>query len=203
MISVHTARRLGGLVVLAAALNACAQKRTVVVLVPDEDGRTGRAAVSNREGTVALTTPRSATVVDDKKAPADVRTMAEAEVAREFGDVLAALPPAPQTFTLYFRFDSDELTAESKVLVNKILEAVKLRSDPEVTVIGHTDTSGNAKANAELGLKRATAVSNLLVKAGLDKSIVEVTSLGETYLLVQTADNTPEQRNRRVEIAIR
>jgi outer membrane protein OmpA-like peptidoglycan-associated protein len=199
----HRARRLGGLLLLAIALNGCAQKRTLVVLLPDEDGRTGRAGVSNPAGSVDLTAPRNATVVAGRKAPADVTTMAEVDVAREFGDVLSALPPAPQTYTLYFRFDSDELTAESKALVTKILQAVKQRSDPEVTVIGHTDTSGNAKANADLGLKRATAVSNILVRAGLDKSIVEVTSLGETYLLVKTADNTPEQRNRRVEIAIR
>jgi outer membrane protein OmpA-like peptidoglycan-associated protein len=197
------ARRLGGLVLLAVALTACAQKKTLVVLVPDEDGKTGRAGVSNPAGSVDLTAPRNATTVAGKNAPANVTTMAEADVEREFGDVLAALPPAPQTFTLYFRFDSDELTAESKALVSKILQAVKQRSDPEVTVIGHTDTSGNAKANADLGLKRATAVSNMLVRAGLDRSIVEVTSLGETYLLVKTADNTPEQRNRRVEIAIR
>ena len=201
--AISRSTRLGGLLLLAITLNACAQKRTLVVLVPDEDGRTGRAGVSNPAGSVDLTGPRNATVVAGKKAPAEVTTMAEADVVREFGDVLSALPPAPQTFTLYFRFDSDELTPDSKALVTRILRTVKERSDPEVTVIGHTDASGDAKANVALGLKRATAVTNMLIAAGLDKSTVEVTSHGEAYLLVKTADGTPESRNRRVEIAIR
>jgi outer membrane protein OmpA-like peptidoglycan-associated protein len=41
------------------------------------------------------------------------------------------------------------------------------------------------------------------VQAGLDASTVEVTSHGETDLLVKTPDETPEPRNRRVEIAVR
>jgi outer membrane protein OmpA-like peptidoglycan-associated protein len=196
-------RQLAGILFLAATIGACAQKRTTVVLLPDEDGKTGRAGVSNTAGAVDLTEPRNTTVVAGKGKPGDVTTMTEEEVKRMFGDTLSALPPAPQSFTLYFRFDSDELTAESKALVTKILRLVKERTAPEVAVIGHTDTTGSAAANVALGLKRATTVGNMLVAAGLDKSTMEVTSLGETYPLVRTPDNTPEARNRRVEIAIR
>jgi outer membrane protein OmpA-like peptidoglycan-associated protein len=46
-------------------------------------------------------------------------------------------------------------------------------------------------------------VRNLLVEAGLAASAIEVTSHGEADLLVQTANDTPEPRNRRVEIAVR
>jgi outer membrane protein OmpA-like peptidoglycan-associated protein len=52
-------------------------------------------------------------------------------------------------------------------------------------------------------LKRATSVRNLLTEAGLDASTIDVTSLGEADLLVKTPDETPEPRNRRVEIAVR
>ena len=38
---------------------------------------------------------------------------------------------------------------------------------PEVAVVGHTDTMGDAKANIALGLKRAMTVRNILVQAGL------------------------------------
>ena len=196
------ARRLGGLL-LVITLVACAQKGTLIVLLPDEDGQTGHAGVSNAAGAVDLTTPRSATQVTGKERPGEVTVMAEAEVTRLFGDALSALPPAAQSFTLYFRFDSDELTNESKALVTTILRSVKERSTPEVGVIGHTDTTGTAAANIALGLKRATAVSRVLIAAGLDQSTVEVTSLGEAYPLVRTPDDTPEPRNRRVEIAIR
>jgi len=201
------------LVALAAAgAAACGPKRlaeptppgqALIVLLPDEDGTTGRAGVSNSVGSVELTAPRDATQVTGNRAPGAVTTMSEEDVKRLFGDALSALPPAPRSFTLLFRFESEELTDESKALVPEILSAVKDRSAPEVVVVGHTDTMGTRAANFALGLKRATAVRTLLVTAGLDESAVEATSLGEAYLMVPTPDETPEPRNRRVEIAVK
>jgi outer membrane protein OmpA-like peptidoglycan-associated protein len=95
------------------------------------------------------------------------------------------------------------LTEESRALVPEILKIVKERAVPEVSVIGHTDTMGAPRANIDLGLNRATTVRNLLVSAGLDASTVEVTSHGESNLLIHTPDETPEPRNRRVEISVR
>ena len=129
--------------------------------------------------------------------------MSEADVKRLFGDALAALPPAPRHFTLHFRFESDALTEESTALVPKILSTVKGLSVPEVVVVGHTDTMGDPRANLALGLKRAIGVRDILVKAGLAPSTIEVTSHGEADLLVKTPDNTPQPRNRRVEITVR
>jgi outer membrane protein OmpA-like peptidoglycan-associated protein len=124
-------------------------------------------------------------------------------VQRVFGRALAALPPAPHQFTLYFKFESGELTDESRGLVPEILRTVKERADPEVAVVGHTDTMGTPRTNVELGLTRATAVRDILVAAGLDRATVEATSHGEGNLLVRTTDETPEPRNRRVEITVR
>jgi outer membrane protein OmpA-like peptidoglycan-associated protein len=62
---------------------------------------------------------------------------------------------------------------------------------------------GDLRANVALGLKRANSVRDILVQAGLAPSTIEVTSHGEADLLVKTPDNTPEPRNRRVEITVR
>jgi outer membrane protein OmpA-like peptidoglycan-associated protein len=200
-----------GLAAAAAFAAACGPKSVagpnrpdgaLIVLLPDEDGSTGRASVSNPAGSVDLTTARRASNVVANQQPGLV-TMSEADVKRLFGDALSALPPAPQSFVLYFRFESDELTEESKALVPKILATVKGRTDPEVVVVGHTDTMGSPSANFALGLKRAGAVRELLVASGLDAATVEATSLGESFLLIRTADETPEPRNRRVEIAVK
>jgi len=200
-----------GLAAAAAFAAACGPKNVagpirpdgaLIVLLPDEDGSTGRASVSNPAGTADLTAPRNASNVAPNQRPGVV-TMSEADVKRLFGDALEALPPAPQSFTLYFRFESDELTEESKALVPKILATVKGRSAPEVVVVGHTDTMGTPSANFALGLKRAVAVRELLVASGLDAATVEATSLGESFLLIQTPNDTPEPRNRRVEIAVK
>ena len=176
----------------------------MIVLLPDpETGTTGRIHVSNPLGVVDMSAPRTATRVTGDARPGGVTTMSDAEIQRIFGSALAALPPAPRHFTLQFRFESDTLTAESTALVPEILQAVKALPVPEVVVVGHTDTMGDSKANLALGLKRANSVRDILATAGLALSTIEVTSHGEADLLVKTRDNTPEPRNRRVEITVR
>jgi outer membrane protein OmpA-like peptidoglycan-associated protein len=199
---------------LAAGLGAgCGPKRiqsavrpgdTVVVLLPDPgDGTVGRATVSNSAGATELVGAREFTTVSPNQAPTAVTAISEADVQRIFGDALSALPPASQQFVLFFRFESDELTDESRAMVPQILAAAKGRPFPEVAVIGHTDTTGTAAGNIELGLKRANAIRTILIAAGIDAALIEVTSHGEADLLVKTADDVLEPRNRRVEITVR
>ena len=177
---------------------------TLVVLLPDAETRTtGRVSLFNSSGSADLASARDSATATPRQRPGPVTTMSEQDVQRVFGAALAALPPAPVHFTLYFRFESNELTDESKALVPEILSIVKNRAVPEVMVVGHTDTMGGLRANVELGLNRATTVRNLLVQAGLDASTVEVASHGESNLLIHTPDETPEPRNRRVEISVR
>jgi outer membrane protein OmpA-like peptidoglycan-associated protein len=177
----------------------------MIVLLPDpETGTTGRIHVSNAFGSVDLSTPRAAMArVTADARPGTITTMSDVEVQRVFGQALAALPPAPRHFTLHFRFESGVLTAASTALIPEILKTVKGLAFPEVVVVGHTDTMGAARANYALGIKRANTVREILVRAGLSPATVEVTSHGEADLLVKTPDNTPEPRNRRVEITVR
>jgi len=177
--------------------------QATVVLLPESDGTVGRAAVSNPAGTVELGTARAATTVVPGQAPRPVTEMSEAEVQRLFGQALTAQPPAPIHFTLYFQFDSEELTDESRKLAGEVQTAVKAYPAPQVTVVGHTDTTGAAASNVELGLRRANAVRVILIQTGLDAAAVNVTSHGEATPLVPTADDVPEPRNRRVEISVR
>jgi outer membrane protein OmpA-like peptidoglycan-associated protein len=208
-------RFAAAIVMLSAALAAgCGPLRTkgpaartdadLLLLLPDAgSGATGSATVSGGGGSVVLDDPREFALVAGNGRPTRVRVMPESEVKRLFGDALAALPPPPVHFTLFFRFESDELTEESRAMVPDVLRALKDRPVPEISVVGHTDTTGTPASNFDLGIKRAHTVRSLLVAAGLDSSSVEVTSHGEAELLVRTPDNTYEPRNRRVEVTIR
>lgn len=173
-------------------------------MLPDPDsGVTGRAIVSNPAGTTDLNGPRASTSASTGGPPSPAVAMSEAEIQRIFGDALAALPPASRHYTLYFKFDSDELTDESRALIPQILEVVSQQALPEVVVIGHTDTTGTSQSNVELGLKRANTVRTLLIEARLNAALIQVTSHGEADLLVPTPNDVAEPRNRRVEITIR
>jgi outer membrane protein OmpA-like peptidoglycan-associated protein len=202
--------------VLAALITGCGPKQVagpspkprpthaMVVLLSDaETGATGRIVVSNQAGSVDIGGPRESTNATSAERPSPIKTLSQAEIDRLFGDAISALPPAPQHFTLFFRFQSDALTDESRALVPQILRAVKDRPDPEVAIVGHTDTMGMPPANVGLGLKRARMVRALLVDAGLAASTIDVMSHGEGDPLIPTPNDTPEPRNRRVEISVK
>ena len=120
---------------------------------------------------------------------------------RLFGDALASLPPAPQHFVLYFRFESEELTDESRRLVQDVLQAVKQRPDPDV--VGHRPHRHDrhaGQATSSSGCAAPTRCAALLVDAGLAAASIAVTSHGEAELLVRTADGVvrapqPPRRN--------
>ena len=206
-------RRLAPIVALALASTACAHRartipegrgRTLVALLPDPDsGVVGRGIVSGLAGSVELAEARASTVVSGKGAPTPVKALSEADAAQLFNDVLSALPSAPEHFVLNFQFDSDELTPESKALLPQVLNAVKGHPVPEVQVIGHTDTVGTSASNITLGMKRAEMIRKQLIDIGLDPTLMEIVSHGEADLLIKTADEVPEPRNRRVEISVR
>ena len=63
---------------------------------------------------------------------------------------------------------------------------MKDRPVPDVVVDrAHRHDRAQPASNVELGLRRANAIRSLLVDAGLDASVIEVTSHGEADLLVQ------------------
>ena len=209
----NTPRRPALMATLAVAVvvTACAPKsvrsdppaQVLVVLMPDADTKNvGKVVVSNPAGQTELSTAYASTRIKTSRAP-QVRTMKENDVMRLFGDVIATLPPPSLHFTLYFRFDSEELTDESRALVQDVLKSVKAQPVPDVVVIGHTDTTGNEQTNFELGMRRANAVRNLLIDAGLGAAAIDARSHGELELLVPTANEVFEPKNRRVEITVR
>lgn len=190
---------------VALSGSACAAKgRALVVLLPDpEVAIVGRANVENKSGAVDLASARDTTRVRGNARPSAVTTMSEAEVQAIFGEALAALPPPARRFVLNFRFESDDLTDQSRKLLPEILRVVRGHPFASVVVTGHTDTTGTHQANYALGLKRASTIRNLLIAAGLDAAQIEVSSLGETDPFVRTPDGTAEPRNRRVDISVR
>jgi outer membrane protein OmpA-like peptidoglycan-associated protein len=207
-------RRRAFMAILAVVVfvSACAPKtastdpqaQVLVVLLPDTDtGNVGRVVVSNQAGQTELSTAYASTRVTTTRRTPSARTLKENDVMRQFGDVIATLPPAPLHFMLFFRFDSEELTDESRAVVQDVLKSVKSQPVPDVQVIGHTDTTGTTESNFELGMRRANSVRALLIDAGLSPAAIDARSHGEMELLVPTANGVFEPKNRRVEITVR
>lgn len=188
---------------LVILLGACAsppKPDSYAALLENPDGSTGRIVVRGSKGEQLIDQARSGAPLDGSQPAAPVSAE---KLQRDFGAALAARPPLPERFLLYFDSGGVVLTAESAALLPKIIDSVTRRPGVDVSIIGHTDTLGKAEANAILALKRAQAIADLLKEKGLRAAALSIESHGESNLLVRTPDETPEPRNRRVEISIR
>ncbi len=173
------------------------------VLIPDLEGEVGRITVTNQTGSQVLDQARQAsTVRSADNAPSPPLALEQTEISRIFGAALEVQPAGPARFILYFRENSEDLTPEAEALIPEALWTARDRSATVISIIGHTDTTGDRGYNYQLSLGRARKVADLLAAQGIDPNILEIESHGEDNLLVKTGDEVLEPRNRRVEITV-
>ena len=197
------------LAVLAALASGCAQAppkpqfaEEQVVVLPGPDGKAGTVVVERGNARQVLSEPYAVSRIGGDGQQSGARA-SEPEVRAAFGGALGALPARPAQFLLYFMTGKDELTPESKAQLTNVLEELKRRPAPDVLAIGHTDSVGAPEANDRLSVQRAERVKALLTAIGIPAVRIYVAGRGERELLLPTADNVDEPRNRRVEINVR
>lgn len=196
-------RILAALAVLTL-LAGCARPAAYVVLLDQPDHPGSAVTWTNQAGTQVVATPGSGTGADRADAkPADVFAVPEKDIQDRFGQAIKAQPRTPKSFLLYFQFQSTDLTPESKALLPSVLDEVKARPAPDLSIIGHTDGMGDAKYNYELGLRRAKEVQSMVTALGIEPRMIEVTSHGQSNPLVPEAKGKGEAQNRRVEVTVR
>ena len=186
---------------LAAGCAAPKPRNDMVVVLPEQDGKVGAVVV--REGSreivldSAYASARSSEAGGMRAAPSSA-----GEVSKVFGPALSAQPARPVSLTLYFT-EGSTLSAESKAVVDRMFAEIAQRPAAEIVVIGHTDTIGADAYNDKLSLDRAEKMRELLIGLGVPSQNISAAGRGKRELLVPTADNVNEPRNRRVEISVR
>ncbi len=194
--------RIAVLIVSVVAAGCSSLHRDEVVLLPGKDGKLGSVVVSNNGSKVVLDKPYASAKTGGSAIVTG--TSSVQEVNKEFGSALEAQPPRPASYLVYFETGSDRLTGESSRAIEGILADISRRPSPEVVVIGHTDTIGGiGPRNDELSKQRAGVVRTMLINQGIPAASIMVEGRGARELLVSTADNVDEPRNRRVEITVR
>jgi outer membrane protein OmpA-like peptidoglycan-associated protein len=102
---------------------------------------------------------------------------------------------------LYFEFNRSDFTRKSRQALARI--GAWLEADKELELVllaGHTDNKGSLNYNLRLGKKRADAVKQFFVNAGIPSRQIQVQSFADFQ--PQSSNATPEgrARNRRVMI---
>ncbi|MDO9581665.1 MAG: peptidoglycan-associated lipoprotein Pal [Desulfomicrobium sp.] len=100
---------------------------------------------------------------------------------------------------IYFAFDSNELTQESRQILTEKAELLKANPALSLLVEGHCDERGTNEYNLALGERRARAAYEFLVLLGIDASKLQIISYGEEYPAVQGSSEEAWAKNRRAE----
>lgn len=192
---------------LALAVAGCA-KQEIVVLLPEDDGRVGKLAVSGkspgsgeselseafavaRSGGALSTAVRSGQILED-------------DFYARFGDVTNSMPGAPQSFILYFETGKSILADSELAKLQAVRTAIGALAYAEVEVVGHTDTVGDSDLNDKLSIDRARAARDVLIgELGLAEDRISFSGRGERQLAEPTEDEVASRVNRRVELRVR
>jgi len=73
----------------------------------------------------------------------------------------------------------------------------------EVTIAGHTDSSGSSKSNKKLSQERAESIRNVLITKGVDKNRITAVGYGESQPIAENKSSAGRQKNRRIEITFK
>lgn len=118
------------------------------------------------------------------------------------GSVVKLLPVVA-TYTIYFDFDKSNIRGDQLAVLDRLTRELNTYSPSQVTVVGHTDTSGDAEYNRMLSAKRADMVSRALTSRNISSFYLDEHAVGEENLAVPTPDGTRLEENRRVVIQFR
>jgi outer membrane protein OmpA-like peptidoglycan-associated protein len=104
---------------------------------------------------------------------------------------------------VHFAFDSAELTAAGRAVLDELLPGLKANPNMKVDLAGHTCSIGSEAYNMGLSERRAKSVYNYLAANGIAAGRMTAVGYGETRPAFSNATEEGRVKNRRVEIVIK
>lgn len=102
---------------------------------------------------------------------------------------------------VYFEFDSFEVSGSEMGKIDQVAAAMR-NSGKTLIVAGFTDERGTEEYNRGLGERRALAVRQALINAGVNGGKIQTVSFGEEYPADPGSGETAWAKNRRAEFGV-
>jgi peptidoglycan-associated lipoprotein len=116
-------------------------------------------------------------------------------------------PPAPTPTTpsssasdlqpVFFDYDSDALREDARATLDRNARALRDNATLRLVIEGHCDERGTAEYNQALGERRAQAVRDYLVQAGITQDRLRLISYGKERPFATGSDEAAYAQNRR------
>ncbi len=103
------------------------------------------------------------------------------------------------------RFESGRATIDqdSRGLLDRLIQTALRCPTANIEVAGHTDSDGDNAANMALSEKRAQAVADYLVLAGLPKDRLKAVGYGSTQPVAPNDTDEGKAKNRRIDFVVK
>ena len=105
--------------------------------------------------------------------------------------------------TIQFDTGSATINADSAGLLDRLAEIALRCPTASIEVNGHTDGDGDDAANQTLSEKRAQAVVDFMVKAGLPADRFKATGFGSSQPVADNSTDEGKAKNRRIDFLVR
>ena len=97
---------------------------------------------------------------------------------------------------VFFEFDRSDITSEAQQILERQASWLQRYPNVSVTIEGHCDERGTREYNLALGERRAAAVKNVLVAAGIPASRIATISYGKERPIVLGSNEEAWAQNR-------
>ena len=104
---------------------------------------------------------------------------------------------------IFFKADSSSINEAGSALVNQLVALLNQYPNASVTIGGHASSDGSSAYNQKLSEKRANAVRDAVIAAGIDAGRVDAKGFGEDQPVDTNNTRAGRAKNRRVDFARR
>ena len=183
----------------AISLTGCVADR-VTLLDKEPGGEVGAIAVISPDG--------SETVLDQPNTQALLRSgtpriRAVEQANPSYTALLQTLPPPATRLMIKFPVGGANVVGGQRAILDQIRAEIERRPGVQVEVAGFTDSTGSAKGNDELSLRRAQTVAAELREFGIAIDPEDAVGRGEDEARAALGNDVADSSYRRVFVIIR
>jgi len=109
----------------------------------------------------------------------------------------------PSSHTVYFAFDSSELDAAARGILDANAAWLKTHTVSSITIEGNCDERGSREYNLALGQQRADSVRSYLASQDVPADAIGTVSFGEERPVCQGTGEACWAQNRHADIVVR